>query len=472
MIARFGGRARFAPAFVSLIPLVLFLAPIVPATAQDGVASDSGQVLSPFVIPAGKVVVSERSDFSRYVNDRYVGLSSREARLALDVTESGPNTLLYRGEVLVLEETLRNASAAGARLDDVLPVSFTLRSSGMTVFSEDPGYPILRGVPAPPPAAVSVGGAWTAPGVVVVRPVGGAPATRVSVMAEYEYRGPSVWGGRPALAVRARYAVRYRGEDRMGDPNLRSAVGGRTADILLDPEDGSTLFVRETVDETFTYADGSRIRLKGFILHFHRGSLPTDRQALLAALGTAGSPDEGAAAAGGMAMAGGASSGGSTPVTGTSAPGQPTSASSSSSSSSGTPAIGTLPDSSGDGSPFQVAQGDRGVVLILFDLRFAADSDQLLTSERGRLDAIADALKKIPDRTFLVEGHAADVGRPEGQYELSEARAKRIVAELVARGLPPSRFIYRGLGGDVPIAPNDTDAGRARNRRVEITVLD
>ncbi|MBP7262537.1 MAG: OmpA family protein [Spirochaetia bacterium] len=123
------------------------------------------------------------------------------------------------------------------------------------------------------------------------------------------------------------------------------------------------------------------------------------------------------------------------------------------------------------GGAYAVSQSDRGVVLILFDLRFVADSDQLLTGEKPRLDAIAEALKRIPDRTFLVEGHAADVGKPQGQYQLSEARAKRIVDELVARGIPASRFIYRGLGGDVPLAPNDTEQGRARNRRVEITVL-
>jgi outer membrane protein OmpA-like peptidoglycan-associated protein len=95
-----------------------------------------------------------------------------------------------------------------------------------------------------------------------------------------------------------------------------------------------------------------------------------------------------------------------------------------------------------------------------------------LSGEKGRLDAIASALKKIPDRNFLIEGHAADLGKPQGQYELSEARAKRIVDELAARGIAPSRLIYRGRGADLPVAGNDTEAGRARNRRVEITVLD
>ncbi|HPE88298.1 MAG TPA: OmpA family protein, partial [Spirochaetales bacterium] len=124
------------------------------------------------------------------------------------------------------------------------------------------------------------------------------------------------------------------------------------------------------------------------------------------------------------------------------------------------------------GGAFELARGERGVVMLLYDLRFVADGDELLASERGRLDSIAEALKRLPDSAFLVEGHTADLGKPAGQYELSERRARRIVDELVARGIPENRFVYRGLGADRPVAPNDTEVNRARNRRVEITILD
>jgi len=71
-----------------------------------------------------------------------------------------------------------------------------------------------------------------------------------------------------------------------------------------------------------------------------------------------------------------------------------------------------------------------------------------------------------------VEGHTAAVGRAAGELELSKRRAKKIVDELSARGIPADRFIYKGWGGTKPVAGNDTEEGRARNRRVEITVLD
>jgi outer membrane protein OmpA-like peptidoglycan-associated protein len=56
--------------------------------------------------------------------------------------------------------------------------------------------------------------------------------------------------------------------------------------------------------------------------------------------------------------------------------------------------------------------------------------------------------------------------------ELSIQRAKRMVDELVSRGIPASRFMYKGWGGTKPLADNTSETGRSRNRRVEITILE
>jgi outer membrane protein OmpA-like peptidoglycan-associated protein len=106
------------------------------------------------------------------------------------------------------------------------------------------------------------------------------------------------------------------------------------------------------------------------------------------------------------------------------------------------------------------------------DVRFAADSEDLLASERGRLDLIAEAIKRAGDRTVLVEGHTAAVGKAQGELDLSVRRAKRMVDELVARGIGADRLLFKGWGGTKPVAGNDTEEGRSRNRRVEFTILD
>jgi hypothetical protein len=253
--------------------------------APGGRYTDEAGSLLPFVPPLGRVLINERSDFSRYENNRYVGLLARQSFLSLEARSRPQGGLDYSGEAFVIEETLRANRSSAALVRESLPIAFSLLPGGGTLFSRDTGYPILRGVPAPPPQALPVGARWTAEATVVVRPRAEAPATRIRVLAEYEYRGLSRWEGRDAIALWARYALRYRGEDRQGDPALQTVQGGRTADIYLDPVSGSTLFIRETVDDSFAYADGSSLRLKGFILHFHKGSLPGERGELIASLG-------------------------------------------------------------------------------------------------------------------------------------------------------------------------------------------
>ncbi|MBQ8012919.1 MAG: OmpA family protein [Treponema sp.] len=109
---------------------------------------------------------------------------------------------------------------------------------------------------------------------------------------------------------------------------------------------------------------------------------------------------------------------------------------------------------------------------LLYDLKFVADSAQLLPSELPRVKNLAEALKKInrdDSYTILIEGHTADVNKPVGQMNLSIARTQTIINELVKNGLERSIFSYKGYGGTQPIASNATPEGRAMNRRVIIT---
>jgi outer membrane protein OmpA-like peptidoglycan-associated protein len=116
---------------------------------------------------------------------------------------------------------------------------------------------------------------------------------------------------------------------------------------------------------------------------------------------------------------------------------------------------------------------ERGINLTIENLQFQADSARLLPGEAQRLDRIASLLAKVPDgRNFLVLGHTALAGSAAGQKALSLERAKMIVDELKRRGIPAARFLYDGRGASQPVASNDTEAGRAKNRRVEIIILD
>jgi len=113
----------------------------------------------------------------------------------------------------------------------------------------------------------------------------------------------------------------------------------------------------------------------------------------------------------------------------------------------------------------------EGLTMTIYDIRFEADTSRILADEKGRLDVIAEALKAAgPDARFMVEGHTANVGKPGGELRLSVERARVIASELAKRGIAADNIGFTGYGGARPIAANDTDEGRAKNRRVEITI--
>lgn len=111
-------------------------------------------------------------------------------------------------------------------------------------------------------------------------------------------------------------------------------------------------------------------------------------------------------------------------------------------------------------------------ILFSVDLKFYPDSPELLPGELERIEVIAQSLKTLltdDGYTILVEGHTADVGKPKGQLNLSIERTETVMHALIDEGLAEKLFTYKGYGGTKPIATNETEEGRAQNRRVDIT---
>jgi len=115
---------------------------------------------------------------------------------------------------------------------------------------------------------------------------------------------------------------------------------------------------------------------------------------------------------------------------------------------------------------------EKGVVISLSNIQFAADSAVLIESEMRKIREIANILKTVPGRIF-VAGHTALAGSNEGHLEISLGRARAVADYLVSLGARgASEITAAGYGAGYPIADNSTEEGRARNRRVEITILE
>ncbi|UOE36371.1 OmpA family protein [Hymenobacter monticola] len=84
---------------------------------------------------------------------------------------------------------------------------------------------------------------------------------------------------------------------------------------------------------------------------------------------------------------------------------------------------------------------------------------------------IISLLSQNPDLKLSVEGHTDNAGTAPHNQQLSEARARTVVANLTAQGIAADRLKAAGFGQTKPLADNATDAGKAKNRRVELVKM-
>ncbi|MCL4153031.1 UNVERIFIED_CONTAM: hypothetical protein GTU68_063286 [Idotea baltica] len=113
---------------------------------------------------------------------------------------------------------------------------------------------------------------------------------------------------------------------------------------------------------------------------------------------------------------------------------------------------------------------DRGVIINLPDILFEFDRSTLTREAHRTLDEITEVLQKTPNRALSVEGHTDSVGTVVYNKQLSERRAGEVARKLTRGGISSARVEVTGFGEGSPIATNNTDGGRARNRRVEIII--
>ena len=120
-----------------------------------------------------------------------------------------------------------------------------------------------------------------------------------------------------------------------------------------------------------------------------------------------------------------------------------------------------------------VSRDDIGITLSIENIQFMPDSAYLMESEKRKLEKIAELLKAFPNNDLLISGHTALSGTMESCQELSELRSEAVSEYLQKLGVKDAYHIFtRGFGASKPIGDNSTESGMAKNRRVEITIVE
>ena len=376
----------------------------------------------------------ERTDLRRYDNGRYIGLLSREVRSFINQDEHPKYKNFYQGDFYVLEKTKRNSFEVTLGINEAIPSSFTISEDGNLTMIEDNGFPSFRSFPTFPKDKIKIGDKWNATAERAVDPLNKGIITRLPIYIQYQYTGDGKYHDEDIFILKAQWATRYGISyfDSQGDRELKSAMGSHKADIYVSKKTGCALLVRDIVDETFVYQDGNKINFQGFITLFTEYPPAIDREIIIPTLNRIAKNND---------------------------------------------------DKNDDDTQkdffkdkdvpdISYENTNRGIRLTIQNLQFKPNSSELLPGEENRLNQIAKVLKQAKNSMFLVEGHTASTGNISGEKQLSVERAYTIAEELIKRGISAEKFIYKGSGSSKPIASNETPEGMAKNRRVEITILE
>lgn len=464
---------------------------------------------------SGNYIYIERTDLRRYDNGKYTGLTSREVKSYITQTREKSDRN-YEGYFYVSEDTVHKMQSVGTVLNDAIISKFKITSSGELVMIEDNGYPTFRSFPTFPGQKIKKGDKWQAKAERTVDPLNKNVYTKMPIQVEYTYLRDEQYRGEDVFVFSAEWATRYGITywDFGGDRELKSANGSHKATMYVSKKTGNALVVRDNVDETFIYNDGTKVAFKGTISLFTEYPPAFDRTKLYPSLnriadnkigegaqsqkpineikdlevsekiknefnkketsassGTAtGSSSEKTHVASTGKNSGTKNSAGKN-QTGNST-GKKSSSNNRKANIENTVASGAGTGKSEKKNEITVKETDAGIMLTIENLKFKPDSAELLPGENERITKIAEVLKQAKDQMILVEGHTASTGNVKGEYELSVERANAIKDALVKCGVSKDKFICKGHGGTKPVADNSTSEGKAKNRRVEITILD
>jgi len=357
-------------------------------------------------------------DETVYINRRLSHRATILNRIAFEVLEvRADGAGLLSGEFRV---SSRAESGAAWVTEQLYRSEYWETPAGRFEIGPEYFMPVVRHVPSFPARELAPGDTWTAPGEERhdFREDFGIPDPYVIPFdATYTYVGPVELDGKTVHLIESSYAV-------FQEPGVPKAWGfaypvriaGHSSQRLYwNAEEGRLERYDETFRFVFDLSTGDSVEYRGTAEGTFTEATPLDRGAVAEELRQALGEVEGAS----------------------------------------------------------VAEDERGVSVTLENLRFAADSTRLLPGEEEKLALIAEVLARYPERDVLVAGHTALAGTAEQRMALSLSRA-RAVAELLASlgARSADRIVVEGYGAERPVAPNDTEANMARNRRVEIIILE
>jgi len=353
-----------------------------------------------------------------FINRQYSHSARIVNRIAFSVADTRADGAgLLRGDFTT---SVQYAGGFSYVADKMYRSEYWHRTDGRYEIGPEFYMPTVRHVPSFPDRDLKPGDTWNAPGEErhdFRDDFGIAEPYVIPIDVRYGYEGPGALEGKPVALVRAAYTVFVQPpRPRSWSVAYPTQIAGYSDQLLYwDAEHGSLAAYEERFKFVFELSDGRTVEYRGVAGAKVVEAVLMDRAGLEKDVRDA---------------------------------------------------VSGLKD-------VNVTSDERGVTISIENIRFAADSSRLMPSELDKIRTIAGILKGLPERDIQVSGHTALAGTAAARQELSKERARAVAEELIRLGARKAESItVLGYGAEKPVADNTTEAGMARNRRVEITILE
>jgi outer membrane protein OmpA-like peptidoglycan-associated protein len=400
-----------ATRILGCLVLVLFAAVLLPreATAED----------FSFSYKAGdKFRFISRVEEDIYINRRFSHSARILNRIAFEAAElRADGAAFLKGE---FSTSVRASGGYSYVTDRIYQSEYWQLPNGRYEIGAQYYMPTVRHVPTFPARTLQPGDTWNAPGEERhdFRTDFGIPDPYViPVDVRYSYRGDGEFKGKPVKVLTAAYTIFYQApRPRAWSVTYPLQIAGFSDMVLYWNQDEGGLIGHESSFRfVFDMADGRTIEYRGIADAEMLEAVLMDRDEL----------------------------------------------------------AGQLRDAVAGLKDVTVTSDERGVTIGIENIQFIADSARFLPGEEAKIQRIAEILSTVPDRDIMISGHTALAGTAAARDSLSRERATVVAEMLIALSArDPERITVIGYGAQRPIADNATEAGRARNRRVEITILE
>lgn len=356
-----------------------------------------------------------------YMNNKYAYSASFLDKIALEVLNASGES----GTVsAVFQVSERDITSAGTfELEDETRSIFSIDSQGRYTIDSSYLYPLTRNIPLFPPSNISPGFSWTAAGEEVhdLRyPYGIERPYRFPVDVQYKYLGIKTIDGRrlAQFEIQYSYMTKLKGVGTPTGPYYPMMISGESRMLYYwDVANGKPAFYQEEFDVIYSLSNGIVVEFIGTASGELILSQPLDTEKAVEEINK------------------------------------------------------EIEKNNLEG--VRVEEADDGVRIVLENIQFQPDSDEITRDEAKKIETIAEILKRYPGRDIRLTGHTAAVGSAESCMELSIRRAKAVGNALLQLGARDAEeMTIEGKGLSEPIATNETEEGRIKNRRVEIIILE